>query len=313
MTEVKQQITINDAINEFYRLKDKYETDYNEKFVIPIIKSKKSKKEKRVDYSRLPKPECINCKRNVGTIFSIKPDFEEDVRKFVAKCGDIKEPCPLDIQLNYSIRNQLNHSIVSGYKTIEEIKLNIIKEKNNALFFNKNVMELFEQITDELKNKTESMGFAIETNILRNDNPEKALLIKRNLDEFGKGFILPFKSMIADYMDTSNEEIINQAIGFYINEMLPKLKEIQEMKYSVNFMEYNPNDGSYKLIQYPNSLENGEFFINSDDKVVKFVKGIKNDKKSKTMKNTGSNPTLKKTRKIRPIGELVIEDEDVES
>jgi hypothetical protein len=313
MTEENQTLTTNEAINEFYRLKDKYESGYNEKYVKPIVKSKKPNKEKRVEYSKLPKPECINCKRNVGTIFTIKNDKKQDIRKFIAKCGDLTDPCPLDIQINYSMRDQLYNTIISGSKFIEGKKLEIIKEKNNSLFFNKNVIDLFEEITSDLKTHTESVGFAIETNILRNDNPEKHLLIKKNIDEFGKGFILPFKQMIADYTNTTYELVINQAVKFYIDEMVPKLKEIQEMKYSVNFVEYDPDADTYKLIQYANSLENSEFFVKSDDKVVKFIKGVRKNKKSRTMKNFEEEDSSKnKTRKIRPTADLVIEDEDVE-
>jgi hypothetical protein len=106
MVEETQTLTVIEAINEFYRLKDKYESGYNKKYVLPIVKSKRSNNAKRVDFSRLPKPECINCKRNVGTIFTIKNDTKEDVRNFVAKCGDIPDPCPLDIQIKYSVRDQ---------------------------------------------------------------------------------------------------------------------------------------------------------------------------------------------------------------
>jgi len=313
MTEKTQTLTSIEAINEFYRLKNKYETEYYEKYINIIVKSRKPKKEKRVEYSRLPKPECINCKRNVGTFFTIKNDVKEDVKKFIAKCGDLTDPCPLDIQINYSFRDQLYNTIIDGSKNIEDLKLDIIREKNNALFFNKDVVAVFEKITADLKIKTESVGFAIETNILRNNNPEKYLLIKKTVDEFGKGFLLPFKQMISNFMNTDNELVLNQAIQFYIDEMMPKLKEIQEMKYAVNFVEYNPENNIYTLIQYENSLENNEFFVKSDDKVVKFIKGVKKNKKSKTMK-TMEQPSLlqNKTKKIRPTMELVIDEEETE-
>ena len=45
MTE-KQTLTPIEAINEFYRLKEKYESVYYEKYVKPIVNSDKSKKEK---------------------------------------------------------------------------------------------------------------------------------------------------------------------------------------------------------------------------------------------------------------------------
>ena len=313
MAEETQTRTVIEAINEFYRLKDKYETGYNTKYVLPIVKSDRPNNAKRVDFSRLPKPECINCKRNVGTIFTIKNDTKEDVRNFIAKCGDLTEPCPLEIQINYSVRDQLYNSIIDGSKSIEAIKLEIIKEKNKALFFNKDVVSAFEKLTSDLKLKTEMVGFGIETNILRNYNPEKYALIKKNIDEFGKGFIVPFKQLISDYMDTENALVLTEAVTFYVKEMVPKLKEIQEMKYAVNFVEYNPDDNTYKLIQYPNSLEDGEYFIKEDDKIVKFITGVRKEKKSKnskTMKN--SDIPNNKTKKIRPIADQVIEEGEVE-
>ena len=313
MAEETQTRTVIEAINEFYRLKDKYETGYNTKYVLPIVKRDIPNKEKRVLFSRLPKPECINCKRNVGTIFTIKNDTKEDVRNFIAKCGDLTEPCPLEIQINYSVRDQLYNSIIDGSKSIEAIKLEIIKEKNKALFFNKDVVSAFEKLTSDLKLKTEMVGFGIETNILRNYNPEKYALIKKNIDEFGKGFIVPFKQLISDYMDTENALVLTEAVTFYVKEMVPKLKEIQEMKYAVNFVEYNPDDNTYKLIQYPNSLEDGEYFIKEDDKIVKFITGVRKEKKSKnskTMKN--SDIPNNKTKKIRPIADQVIEEGEVE-
>lgn len=312
----KQKIPYNESINEYYRLKDKYETVYYEKYVKPIVKSNKSKREKRVEFSRLPKHECVNCKRNVGTIFNISLD-NEMVRRFTAKCGNLSEPCSLDIQISSAYNEQVESLINSGLKSIEEIKLKIIKEKNNVMFFNNTVTSIFDQLINNLKKETENTGFIIESNILKNNNPEKTNLLKNMIDEFGKGLLLPFKQMINEYKETNDELKINSAVEFYINEMMPKLKEIQSMKYNVNYIEYAENydtSGSiknvYKLIQLPNSLENTEFLIESDNKVLSFVTGINKSKKAKTMKL--SEASLNKTRKIRPIDKLVIEGEEIE-
>lgn len=314
MTEEKQTLTPIEAINEFYRLKDKYESEYYDKYVKPILKNKKSKREKRIEYSRLPKHACINCKRNVDTIFSITFNGDDYIRQFIAKCGDLSDPCPLDIQINYSFRNQIKKLVYTGMNEIEEIKLEIIKQKNSALFFdNKNIVSVFEKLTEKLKNETESTGSAIETDILKNDNPEKKVLLNKTIDEFGKGFILPFKQMIQDYKNNNDELKMNQAIKFYIDEMVPKLKEIQQLKYDVNLIEFDNTANEYKLIQLPNSLENQEYYFESDDKVIKFVKGVKKTKKTKTLKDTSYVDTLnkKKTRKNKPIT-LVIEDEVID-
>ena len=311
MSELKNFTPI-EAINEFYRLKDKYENDYYEKYVKSIVKSEKSKREKRVEYSKLPKHECINCKRNVGTNFSISVVQKEDLKQFTAKCGDIQDPCPLDIHINYAIRDKFDKLINEGITEIENIKLNIIKEKNNALFFNKNVVDIFDEITSQLKSETETTGYIIETNLLRNNNPEKRNLLNRTIDEFGKGFILPFKQMVKDYLDTNNEIVLNRAVNFYINEMIPKLKEIQTLKYDVSIVEFDNDNNIYKLIQLPNSIESNEYYLLSVDEVIKFVKGVRKEK-SKTRKNKDTNIKIKssksRTKKIKPV---ILLEEDVE-
>lgn len=83
-------------------------------------------------------------------------------------------------------------------------------------FFNQDVVSIFDKITQQLKSETEFTGFVIETNVLRNNNPEKSDLLKKTIDEFGKGFIIPFKQMIKEYMDTSNELILNQKFTTFI-------------------------------------------------------------------------------------------------
>jgi len=313
MTE-KQSLIPIEAINEFYKLKEKYESVYYEKYVKPIVTSNKSKREKRVEYSKLPKHECINCKRHVNTIFKVSTNHNELLKTFLVKCGDFTEPCPLDIQINYAFRDQIDTLIRDGLQQIESIKLQVIKEKNNALFFNQDVVSIFDKITQQLKSETEFTGFIIETNVLRNNNPEKSDLLKKTIDEFGKGFIIPFKQMIKEYMDTSNELILNQATTFYINEMIPKLKEIQVLKYKVNIVEF---DNTYKLIQLPNSLESNEFFAGGEDKVIKFVKGVRKDKKKtkkdkkKTKKEDNQPNKFNKTKKMKR-GEIILEEDDAE-
>lgn len=318
MTEEKNTLTVIEAINEFYRLKEKYESTYYDKYINPILKSKKSKREKRLDYSRLPKNECINCKRNVGTIFSITLDRNELMRKFIVKCGDTVEPCPLDIKINYSERNRLDAMISESLKDLESVKLSIIREKNNSIFFNsnENMVAKFASLTDKLKQETTYYGSYIEEDILKNDNPVKTDLLKKEIDEFGKGFIIPFKEMIAEYSYKNDELIVNEAVKFYVNEMIPKLKEIQQLKYAVNYIEYDDSTNQYKLIQHKNTLENKETFFESDDAVVSFIKGVKKVNKSsnKTMKVANefvSNKKTKmntKTKKIRP--EFIIEEDE---
>ena len=64
--------SIINILDLFYKLKDQYTETFRSKYVLPIIQSTASKNEKRKQYIQLPKPKCVNCKRNVGTLFQIK-------------------------------------------------------------------------------------------------------------------------------------------------------------------------------------------------------------------------------------------------
>lgn len=308
-------LSINDAINEYYKLKDTYETNYHNKYIKPIIKSKdKSYKEKRVQFSRLPKPECINCKRNVGSLFSIKQvsTEEELYRSFTIKCGDNKDPCPLNIDIKYSLRYPYQELLIDTQ--LKNTKNEIIKEKNNTIFgyiSENEALEIFNKLTEKLKEESENYGFVLEKYILNNDNPVKYELINKKIDEFNKNNVMQFKKMIEEYKNTQGTQIVLDAVKYYIEEMVPQLKEIQQLKYEVNLVEYDETKGIYTLIQKKNSNQNLETSIIDVDKVVSFTKGLKQSKsKSKTIKKTTKSKT--KTRKLPQTVQLEEEKEELE-
>ncbi len=291
-----KNLSVPEAINEFYALKSKYETINFNKYIKPILKSTDSKREKKSAYSKLPKFPCVNCKRNVNTIFKISYDVKDGTRTFTAKCGDIQDPCPLNIEINKTATYNAKEHINQYIKKIDDIKFNIIKEKNNALFF-KNpqaIIQKFEELTNELKQEAEFYGSIVEENLLKNDNPVRAKILNESLIEFNQGLLLPFKEMIKDFIKSGDETIVNNAIVFYKNEMMPKLKEIQELKYDINYVEYYEPDKTYHLTQIKNSPEKGEYNFYSGTQVVSFIRGIK----GKT--TNAPDASRSKTLKIKP-------------
>lgn len=312
--------TVNaiDVMKDFYELKKQYEEKYYQKYVQSVVKDQsKSVRERRNEYSKLPRPECISCQRNVGTIFSIKHHNEEPFRIFVAKCGDLQDPCPLNIHFQLSDRLTYEVSIQDTVSDLETIKKKIIQEKNEIMFGYKytsdkeRIAHDFNDLTQELKEKTEMAGFFIESNMLKNDNPERANLITKLEEEFGRELLLPFKNAIADYMKTNNDHLITKAVETYNTEMVPKLKDIQQLKYDVNYVDFEPVSEKYFLMQRKNSLESLEFGTTTNDVVHAFVKGGPPQKqqrqgKSRTQKKAGQETTKKRTRKLKPI---MIEEE----
>lgn len=399
-----------EAMKYFYELKNQYEEKYYEKYMQSIIKNKnKSKREKRVDFSKLPKPECISCNRNVGTIFSVKHHDNDPFRIFVAKCGDLSDPCPLDIHFEIYDRDTYERTIHETMKDLNNVKKEIIQEKNDVMFGYKHrtstfgssmdnkevsllkevltpdkinillgprsqqqdelmnkykrklgqgfieILEGFNALSDEersenkdttqkvlenyisdkmrraeaytisgkdkvlhdfnvlsekLKEQTELAGFFIESNMLKNDNPERANLLAKLEDEFGKEMLLPFKGILEEFMSTDNEQLVTKAVEMYKTEMLPKLKDIQQLRYDVNLVEFDPVTGQYFLTQRKNSMESLEFGPTTDDNVKTFVKtGVAMKKtKGKTLKKAGQEDKPKtKTRKLKP--KIIVQEE----
>jgi hypothetical protein len=319
----KEKATIDEVLNEYYKLKSKYEDNYNDKYIKPILRSEgKSKREKRLEYQKLPKPECINCKRNVGSIFTVKKDPKEYSRTFIAKCGDLDDPCPLNIVFDYTGRDELDKEISKHDNDIKEIKHKIIFDKNNMMFGyidQDKAVERFNTDTTELKEITEAAGFIMEINIQLNDNPVKRNLIKTNEDKFGIDYLLPFKSMVREFEQTGKPEILNKALKFYVDEMVPLTKTISNLKYEVSYIDFlekkdneDPTEKGdlYILVQKKNSLNSLEYTLYGNDEIKSFTKGNKDFSKGKNKSKKNLEQTHKKTRKLRPDLDLVEEDEE---
>ena len=127
-------IDVIHAVNEFYKLKNEYEkTLFNEK--INIINNTSLSKEDKLKKYKLFKPKCINCKKEVGTIFT------NNNKKLVAKCGAFKSsfqnnftPCNLNIEIEKG-NIEILSNIINEFSDEKELdKDDIIKTKLNYFF-----------------------------------------------------------------------------------------------------------------------------------------------------------------------------------
>jgi hypothetical protein len=301
-----ESITVDEAINEYYKLKNEYEQDYYANYISGILSNAQSNKEKRRLFSMLPKAKCVNCKRNVGTNFSAKygTEAEDDVFKhYIVKCGDFDNPCPLNIHIKKVKTFNIEDESIDSYNDIEKTKLEIIKEKNNAIFFNKDVTSIFETLTEQLKEDTEVYGSFMETYFYRNSNPEKYDLLKKMIDEFGIGYLIPFKELIKEYLNTGNEKKLNTAITMYVKEMMPEIKKIQTLKYPINEVVYDETTNKYFLNQMHYSMESKEYTSDKFNEVISFELGVIKDKpviaKEKSDKPKITKPKITKPKTIK--------------
>jgi hypothetical protein len=345
------KLNVNDSLLEYYTLKHNYEKGYYDKHIKPIIVSGFSKLIKKQKFQELKKPLCINCKQSVGTIFQRKyyQEYNDkpEVIVYTAKCGNILNPCDLNIEIHKSLRESYDKLIKENQEHLNESQMKIIKLKNKILFLGKkNINEKeyideFENYKSNILNYSQIIGEYTEQNIIINDNPEEQEKLTNLTISLNQQEIIQFNDYIKEYMNTNNDSILNNAINMYVNEIIPKVEEIRKLKYKTMYV-LNDDEGNHRLIQSKYSPEGMNFYDEDVDEVVSFIKGskvesikksklsisetmkkelgieegeeeIKKSKTSKTLKNIGKTSKAKtQKKKLKISDENIIEEEKVE-
>jgi hypothetical protein len=299
-------ITINEALNNYYEFKTLYENSYNKEKKNIINDKTISWNEKRQNFKKL-KYKCINCKRPVGTIFSQKniENEKDNFRLLSAKCGDIVNPCPLNIQIKLDFVHLLQDYINELENDIKEVKNTIIKDKNNLLFGlvnSEKILNNFDTLKPYLNETYETKNSYLELLINKTDNFEKKKELDTLITETYE-IIKNIKQDIQNFNADNNSQLVQDTIkNNYVDLLMTKpenpisvgkLEQIRNLKYNYNTVEYDEDVNEYYLIQKINTIQNLEIPYNS--KVVSYVFGI-TQSKSKTKKNKASSKT--KTKKL---------------
>ena len=274
----KTKKDFSDAVFTFYKLKNQYEYSIEEEKKKIIRLKEFSWREKRREYKRY-KPKCINCKRAVGSIFSIKRNLSKsdnesvDARLLKAYCGDRLNPCPLKIEIASNLFN-VKEYLFEDEENIENDKREIIKYKNDLLFgylSENEVVDKFEELKEKIKSETSNYEFLLnEYNKIVNNN-EKIKTVDKNTTEIYT-LIEKIRNTIDKYEKTDNIHYITDAVSIYTNELIPKIKQNNKLKYKVEYVQFNDYDNTYNLIQLPYTEEDMEASL--DNKVINLVTGL---------------------------------------
>lgn len=260
MDKVFNERDFLDALNNYYKFKSNYEDSFQKEKTNIINNESLSWKEKRGEFKNY-KPKCINCKRPVGTIFSRTYNEKEFSRVLKAVCGDIQDPCSLNITLNIGYYENIPCLIKIDEKDIENLKISVIKDKNNLLFDYINTetaLDNFEKFKKEIIEISTSLEAIKEIWMNINDNEER----KKNLQKLQEeSYILidSIKSLINDYSHNNNNALVQDAVTIYVKQLMPKLKQLVKVKYEVNKVEFIEEENIYRLIQYENSIPSLEY------------------------------------------------------
>jgi hypothetical protein len=302
-----------EALNIYFKMKNEYE-EINTKLRKKIIKEKGlSWKEKRAEFKKL-KPKCVVCKRPVGTIFSNMYNPEENGRKLMAVCGDRIDPCPLNIVINLGQTTTYLNDSYSLEKEIISLKNRIIKDKNDQIFGYislEDAVKNFEDVKEELNLTLSNYELVLESymnvvdNKIKNDSVQKEQIsIYQDIQSI--------KDYISQYDRGENLQFIHDAVEIYVNQLTPKIENLNKLRFSYRDVVYDSDDDTYHFIQKQYTIDEIETnYAEHNVGVENLQIEMKESKlqKPKALKLTRPPPKPVQPKIIMQIGE---EDEDEE-
>jgi len=314
-------LSLKEALNEYFKLKLKYENliTANKKKIInnPTL----SNREKRSEYLKL-KPKCINCKRPGGSIFKTtffkETDKQDSYRQYSAKCGILADPCNLDIKIHVGTVELLPNLLNSIQSQIKEYKDTIIDDKNKLLFGYISTEQALENF-EELK---ESIGIytSLYENYLNNynsivDNDTKNSELNESITN-SYIQIERIKECIKKMNETDNVQFARDAVSIYTETLIPLLNIIRELKFNETMVWNNTDTNTCNLIQNKFSIQNLSY-SGFKDKVISFNIGfdatIQRKKPTLLVIESDSSSLIseKPEIKIKPVEEIILEDEPI--
>jgi hypothetical protein len=229
-----------ESLHDYFALKSKYEMkEASERYAVKAkALARKLGEKQAIKIARRIRPKCVNCKRPVGTIFKTRED------RFLAYCGDTKEPCPLRIEIFRGHFESDDQFADYTQKSLEETKEKIIRQKMDVLFNYSTEEEIVKQFKDLIE-EYNLFAFLHKTDMdIREDkcfNLHKRELIKTKIK-----VIEDIKAKMNAYMDeyshSGNRDSIQSAMDIYIREYMPEIHNLRMLKYSVMEMVFSIND-----------------------------------------------------------------------
>jgi hypothetical protein len=254
---------IDEALNEYFRMKSTYEDKFY-KQKKRILEKSESKKQAKREILTI-KPPCVKCKRPVGTVFSLKNG------RYSANCGDVQSPCKLDIQIYVGDTTMpLGYILRIFNEDNNEIKDTIINQKLDTLFSytsEEDSIKNFKKELDAFTTNSKTFKKLLDKNNELFFNEDKKRLIEKKQGEI---FIINerIQALVKEYEKTQNKEILKQAVQMQVKELSPEIRNLRLLKNET--MEVITEETEYRLFQYPVEISKLEHNVGEPMRVIKF-------------------------------------------
>lgn len=248
------------SLSQYYKLKNAYEEKISKMKQSAYEKGETKKQKKHAVLG--VKPQCITCKRPVGTIFSRKNN------RLSAICGDAKNPCRLNIQLFTGDYTPISSMLYESREGVEDLKDTIIRQKLDTLFnyigdaesieYYKKELEAFHDFNTVFKSLSDT------NNELYHSSHKNELTIKKR----GEIFVIieRIRVLITEYKKGNNKEILKTAVQMQVEELLPEVRNLRMLENEILEMDNG------ELIKFPVILSKTESLTGEPPRVIKFLK-----------------------------------------
>lgn len=276
-----------DALHRYYQLKSRYEGGISTK-KHGIKRASKSNRERR-DMFRKFTPLCVSCGRKVGSTFTSTSNAEEVIH--LAKCGDTKNPCQLDIKLKTDTTINIRKDRAQELKTLHNYGEKVIRLTNDGMFgyiTSDAVVDTHdayeqERVAEEkvrknrdaiMKNREEvdAINFTYMKSSLA-DNKDMQIQIHAGIDLFNE-HVATIKSNMNEYTRSGNRQFLRDSIHLYANEMRENLDSLNNNKYARMDVERRDKPTMYTLFQEVTTI-NSWMVDDVSPQVVRFAIGKK--------------------------------------
>lgn len=255
---------INDyykSLNKYFQLKKKYDDDiYQTKLSIYQTYGKKEAKKLISNV----KPKCVKCRKPGGTIFKYE-DFT-----YYALCDVKGSPCELNIEIQTGDLASVEDLYSIFKEDTNNLKDSIIRHKLDTLFnyvSESTSIDIFKKELTSYNETSDNFKYILEQHdeIYNNDYKREKL---NNLQIDLKEKIQRYKSLLKEYQETNNAELLSLATEYNIKEIMVLEEQIRNLKYVL--MEMDNSVMYNKLIQKQFFPANIEASANTQQRVVKF-------------------------------------------
>lgn len=257
-----------EAINSYFAMKNDYETKIHNKK--KQIYNKEPNKKIAKYLIRQYIPECIKCKRKVGSIFNKENDT------YTILCGDTQNPCNLDVRIFAGTLTQFQAMFDALKEGFDETRDIVIRQKLDTLFdyvSEEDAVKLFKK-QNELYTSNESLynKYLERYNDMYN-NPDTARRIHEKQTKLFS-LIEKNKELIDEYNKTNNREFLKAAVDLQVNEIANEIQNIRILKHEIMEMITQDTGTIFPLntlFQSPVSISKLDYASGEQQRVISFT------------------------------------------